>query len=76
MPRRRWLIAYGVDPVRWARRWGIEPFSYPCSLCGVELATTLPFVVGDLRGLVAPPCTCGNQRTPYAVILGEGLRLG
>lgn len=67
--RARWLIAaQGVDPVRWARRWGIEPFTFPCSQCERDLTTSIPFAVGALRGLVAPRCACGNYLTPYAVV--------
>ncbi len=66
--RRAWLFVHGLDPAKWARRFGIEPFAYPCSLCGALLTTSLPFLVGALRGLVAPPCACGNELTPYAVV--------
>lgn len=30
--------------------------------------TTIPFVQGTLRGLQAPPCECGNERTPFGLV--------
>lgn len=68
MNRKHFLILYGVDPVRWARRWGLEPFTHPCSECGALLTTTLPFARDTLRGIIAPPCACGNTCTPYEVV--------
>lgn len=68
----RFLFVLGGDPVRWAARYDIEPFSFPCKECGVKLTTSIPFVCGPLRGLMAPTCRCGNQRTPYAVVREPG----
>lgn len=68
MNRDRFLILHGVDPVRWAKRHGIEPASHPCYQCGAELRTTLPFAQGELRGLISPPCACGFEHTPYCVV--------
>lgn len=31
--------------------------------------TSIPFAQGHLRGLQAPRCACGNERTPFAIIL-------
>jgi hypothetical protein len=70
--RRRWLIAHGADPVMWAKRWGIEPGSAPCYFCKAELSTTIPFAVGHLRGMMAPPCACGNANGPYCVVSADG----
>lgn len=72
MNRSRFLIAHGADPVAWAKRYGIEPGTAPCYFCRVELKTTLPFSVGKLRGLVSPPCKCGNENTPYCVVAADG----
>jgi hypothetical protein len=72
MDRSRFLVATGVDPIRWASRFDIEPASAPCGDCGRTLTTSLPFAVGKLRGLVAPTCTCGNVLTPYCVVAAEG----
>jgi hypothetical protein len=66
--RSRVLVIHGQDPEAWAERYGIEPFSYPCSDCGKDLTTTVPFALGELRGLFAPACSCGNEQTPYCVV--------
>ena len=65
------LVVHGVDPKRWAERYGFEPFSTPCGDCGRTLTTTLPLVWGALRGMIAEPCACGNPNPPYGVILPE-----
>jgi hypothetical protein len=66
--RSRFLLVHGADPKRWAARYGIEPFTAPCADCGAALTTSIPLVVGRLRGLVAPRCVCGNDRPPYCVV--------
>ena len=70
--RAKFLIAHGADPVAWARRYDLLPFSHLCGDCGVELETTLPFVAGDLRGLIAPECACGAKNPPYCVVRTGG----
>ena len=72
MNRTRFLLVLGADPVRWARRFDIVPFSHPCSRCGAELTTSVPFIYDDMRGLVAPTCACGNERTPYGMVRAHG----
>lgn len=62
------LYVHGTTVAEWTRRYGIEPFTYPCSECGRPCRTTIPFVQGTLRGLQSPPCECGNDRTPYAIV--------
>jgi hypothetical protein len=63
------LTVLGVDPVRWAERWGIEPFSHPCNTCGAVRTASIPFVRGTLRGLYSPPCACGDRSwTPYCMV--------
>lgn len=64
----RFLIAYGVDPVRWADRHRIEPFTAPCYSCGRDRTTVLPFAQGRLRGLIAEPCPCGHPSPPYCLV--------
>lgn len=64
----RFLIAYGVDPVRWARRHNIEPFTAPCYHCGSPRTTVLPFAQGRLRGLIAEPRPCGMANPPYCLV--------
>lgn len=68
MDRRRFLIVHGADAARWAKRFGIEPFSHPCRRCGALLTTSVPFAYKTLRGLLAPSCACGNQGTPYCMV--------
>ena len=62
------LLAYGISTETWTKRFGVLPFSYPCIDCGEVLHTSIPFVQGDLRGLQAPPCICGNTQTPFAIV--------
>lgn len=73
--RTSWLVLHNGDPERWARRHAIEPFSHPCSDCGAELMTTIPFMVrySEMRGLVAQKCVCGNEGTPYCIVGIPGL---
>lgn len=68
MTRDHFLLVHGQDPDEWARRYGIEPFTHPCSRCDAPLTTTVPFACGSLRGLLAPACSCGNTQTPYCVV--------
>ncbi len=65
------LVVHGADPQRWAERHGFEPFESPCIECGALLKTTLPMTWGALRGMRAPTCSCGNDNTPYGVMLPE-----
>ncbi len=59
---------YGVPTESWAKRFGIEVFTHPCSECGTPATTTIPFAQGVYRGLQAPPCRCGNKLTPYGMV--------
>jgi len=68
MNRHRFLRVLGQDPERWAARHDIESFTHPCQECGRMLTTSVPFVYGTLRGLIAPTCVCGNEVTPYCVV--------
>lgn len=62
------FYVYGVTAEAWSRRYGVDAFSHPCSECGRMTTTTIPFAQGDLRGLQAPRCECGNERTPYGLV--------
>jgi hypothetical protein len=67
--RSKFLRFHGVDPVGFARRHGIVPFTHPCQECSEPLTTSIPFAAGTLRGLIAPTChRCGCEITPYAVV--------
>lgn len=69
LDRSKLLACHGVNPERWADRWGIEPFTAACQDCGATTITSVPFACGELRGLMAPPCeACGNEVTPYCVV--------
>lgn len=57
-----------MDPERWASRFGIEPISCACSVCGKTLTTSIPIAFESLRGLRAPICSCGNESTPYCFV--------
>lgn len=62
------VAVLGVDPTRWAKRYGIEPFSHACSSCGQLLTTSIPIAFESLRGLLAPTCSCGDENTPYCFV--------
>lgn len=62
------LIVHGATVAEWTRRFGIQPFSHPCYVCGRLLTTTVPFAQGTLRGLAAPRCECGDEATPFCVV--------
>ena len=66
--RESFLIVHGVTTEQWAKRYDIKPFEHPCDECGARLVTSLPFAVGQLRGLMAPACACGNAQTPYCLV--------
>lgn len=68
MNRKRFLRVLGADPVQWAQRYELEQYTRPCSQCGARLTTSIPFVSGQMRGLLAPDCVCGNVNTPYCVV--------
>lgn len=65
MPR---FFVHGVTAEEWTARYGIDAFTWPCSECGRPLTTTIPFAQGTLRGLAAPTCVCGNERTPFGLV--------
>ena len=67
---------HGVSVTAWTKRYKVEPFSSPCSECARTLTTTLPFVQNGVHGLMAPKCECGNERTPYVVLLEDLAQLG
>lgn len=62
------LVVHGITAEEWMARYGVEPFSHPCSECGRTCTTTIHFAQGELRGLQSPPCVCGNKATPYALV--------
>lgn len=66
------LIIHGISTERWSQRYGIEAFTHPCSECARPCTTTIPFAHGPIRGLQAPRCECGNEKTPYVVVAAEG----
>jgi hypothetical protein len=74
MNRDRFLLVLGANPTAWAARFEIEPFTAACRRCKRALTTSQPFAYGQLRGLLAPPCACGNKNTPYCVV--RDLRYG
>ncbi len=62
------LSVFCADWSQFARRFGIEPFAAPCSVCGALIETSIPIARGTLRGLAAPDCICGNKSTHYALV--------
>jgi hypothetical protein len=70
--RAAFLRVYGTDPARWALRHGLQPFTHPCIDCGAPRTTSIPFVSGEYRGLVAETCACGNDLPPYCIVRHGG----
>ncbi len=67
--KKRVIFFHGVDHVRFAERFGIEPCTAPCTDCCAPRTTTVPFACGEFRGLMAPPCiVCGHEGTPYCLV--------
>lgn len=62
------LVPHGVSPESWVKRYGLEPFHCPCQQCGSVLITNIPFACQSLRGLISPPCACGEKHRPYCVV--------
>lgn len=62
------LFLPGTDPAQWAKRWGLEPDLVPCHGCGKPRELTIPWQVGELRGLQAEPCECGEKFAPYCLV--------
>lgn len=67
--RSTFLIVHGADPVRWAKRHNLVPFTAACFKCNAPCSTTLPLVSGPMRGLIAPLCSCGHPYPPYCLAL-------
>jgi hypothetical protein len=72
VPRRKYVdtrwIVHGVSTERWIARYDLEPFTHPCNSCGEPLTTTIPFIWGQFRGLMAPRCACGDPNPPYCFV--------
>lgn len=67
--RTYFLYIYYADPVKWAKKYDIEPFSHPCKNCGRLFTTTIPFFQGQFHGLIARECECGSDdRPPYCMV--------
>lgn len=68
------LILYGFDFNKWVERWDLDPtMNVPCSKCGTPRFPTLPFLQGNLRGILSEPCTCGSSsKAPYSFVTIHG----
>ena len=66
--RSRFMLVLGADPVKWAKRYDILPFTHPCSRCGAQTTTSIAFASGNCRGLIAPQCECGHPSPPYCIV--------
>lgn len=70
--RATFLRVLGADPERWAKRYGIAPFTHPCTGCGAPSTTSIPFASVDHRGLIALVCACKHPTPPYALVRADG----
>lgn len=62
------LYPLDVTAESWTRRYGVLPFDGACQRCARPCTTSRPFACGEMRGLAAPDCICGETRMPYAVV--------
>ena len=69
MNRESFLEIHNVDPQDWAKRYSLVPIEIPCRVCGEAMKTSQPIAIGDLRGLKAAVCVCGNEDTPYCFVM-------
>lgn len=68
MSRNSFLKFLGSDYIVWANKYKIEPVKHPCSDCGKESITNIPIAKGELRGLIAEDCSCGNNKMHYCFV--------
>lgn len=69
----RFLRITGTSAAKWAKRYGIKAFTYPCIVCGRPCTTSIPFAVSpSYRGLIAPVCECGHPTPPYSIVCITG----
>lgn len=67
--RAGWLVVRGVTLEAWCKRHDLEPYTRECDTCGQPRTCSIPFAVGQLRGLFSPPCACGDaEPTPYCLV--------
>lgn len=71
MDRAKFLMIYGANLSNWASRYGLSPFSVRCTVCKSFQVVGIPFTYGELRGLIAKECACGNP-PPYRVVHFNG----
>lgn len=67
--RGKWVAVHGVSVEKWMKRFGVEPFSAPCEKCGRERTASIPIAYAEFRGLLAPPCECGNDGNMHCVVV-------
>ncbi len=67
MDRERFIRVLGADPEKWAKCYTLTPATVECYSCAAPRTTSIPFFAGQLRGLIAPTCPCGDDRGPYCV---------
>lgn len=75
MDREHFIHFPFVEPGSWASRHGIEPAFADCYRCGTETHTCIAIAIGDLRGLIAPLCSCGHPNPPYCLVRADGGRM-
>lgn len=64
----RYVVVHGIEPDVWAQRYDIEPFETSCPDCGALAKSSIPVAVGELRGLMVPPCPCGSRNRAYCLV--------
>ena len=64
-------MVYGANLSTWADRYGLKSFSVRCTVCKSFQIVGIPFIYGELRGLIAKECVCGNPH-PYRVVHSDG----
>lgn len=65
---RRRFVVYGYPLEKWMKKYQLKVFSHPCIQCSKPRLTTLPFFNKNDRGLMAPPCSCGERLQEVATV--------
>lgn len=71
LPRSKFFLLKGIQWRRWAIKYGITPFAMECHSCGARRETTIPFVLKNIHGLIAPDCECGAKDNPYCCLIED-----
>lgn len=55
------MIYPDVDPVKWAKKYGLEIIRENCRNCGKEVVVNIPCISKQFVGFDSQPHECGEQ---------------